>query len=56
MMLTLHDTGNVDLTNIAVSFSSTRFSQAAGGTCGTTLVANVAGTTSCTINSSDRGS
>jgi hypothetical protein len=52
--LTLQDTGNVDLTNITLAFTGP-FAQAtggvgAGGTCGTTLVANVAGSTTCTIN------
>jgi hypothetical protein len=48
MTLTLHDTGTIGLTNIAVSFTGP-FSRA-GGTCTAALAGNAAGTTTCTIN------
>jgi Bacterial Ig domain len=54
MTLTLHNTGNVDLTNIVVSFTGP-FSRATGGgggggTCAGNLTANGNFTASCTIN------
>jgi hypothetical protein len=55
--LTLHNTGNVDLNNIVITFARTagtgtfsRPTGTAGGTCSTTLAANAGGTTTCTIN------
>jgi hypothetical protein len=55
--LTLHNTGNVDLNNIVITFNRTagsgtfsRPTGTAGGTCSTTLAANAGGTTTCTIN------
>jgi len=54
MTLTLHDTGTLDFTNIAIAvsapFSRANAAQGGGGSCGTTLPANTSGTTSCTIN------
>jgi hypothetical protein len=55
MTLTLHDTGNISLTNVVVSFTGP-FKRAgaagtgAGGSCQGNLTANNNGTASCTIN------
>jgi hypothetical protein len=50
--LTLHNTGTVPLTNIAVNVTApfSRPTGTAGGTCSGQLAANSAGTTTCTIN------
>ena len=44
--LTLHNTGNADITGIALTFSAATYSRS-GGTCGTTLTVAAA---TCTIN------
>ena len=51
--LTLHNTGTAPLTGIGLTFTSPLFSRptgAAGGTCGVTLVNNVAQNATCTIS------